>query len=390
MTHPESPARAAPLAEVARLFLRLGFVAFGGPAAHIAMFRDEVVVRRQWITDEHFLDLLGATNLIPGPNSTEMALHIGYVRAGKRGLITAGLCFILPAMLIVLALAAAYVEYGTTPAAEWLLYGIKPVIIAVIVQAIWKLLKPAVKGPTLGLIGAVTFVLYLAGVYELLLLFGSGLLFMLIKNAARLRRASGITAARGLGWLGLPGALITPTAAAAPASLSVLFLTFLKIGAIWYGSGYVLLAFLRTDFVERLGWITNQQLLDAVAVGQFTPGPLLTAATFIGYVVKGFPGALLATLGIILPSFIFVWATNPFIPRLRRSPWLSALLDGVNVAALGLMAAVTLELGISAVQDAFTLVLAASAAALLFRFKVNSTWLIIGGGIAGLCYSLVT
>lgn len=390
MTHPESPARAAPLAEVARLFLRLGFVAFGGPAAHIAMFRDEVVVRRQWITDEHFLDLLGATNLIPGPNSTEMALHIGYVRAGKRGLITAGLCFILPAMLIVLALAAAYVEYGTTPAAEWLLYGIKPVIIAVIVQAIWKLLKTAVKGPTLGLIGAVTFVLYLAGVYELLLLFGSGLLFMLIKNAARLRRASGITAARGLGWLGLPGALLTPTAAAAPASLSVLFLTFLKIGAIWYGSGYVLLAFLRTDFVERLGWITNQQLLDAVAVGQFTPGPLLTTATFIGYIVKGFPGALLATLGIILPSFIFVWATNPFIPRLRRSPWLSALLDGVNVAALGLMAAVTLELGISAVQDAFTLVLAASAAALLFRFKVNSTRLIIGGGIAGLCYSLVT
>lgn len=375
------------LKEVSLLFLRLGFTAFGGPAAHIAMFRDEVITRRQWITDEHFLDMLGATNLIPGPNSTEMAIHLGYVRAGWRGLIVAGLCFILPAALVVLSLAVLYVEYGTTPAAEWLLYGIKPVIIAVVAQAMWGLSKTAVKSRLLGVIGAAVFFLYLMGLNELLLLFGGGLLFMLVKNAVRLRNVLGQSGLSGLATLGLPGALLVPTAASAAAtsvSMSTLFFTFLKIGSVLYGSGYVLLAFLRNDFVERLGWLSNQQLLDAVAVGQFTPGPVFTTATFIGYVMGGFPGALLATIGIFLPSFVFVLATNPLIPRLRRSAWLSGLLDGINVAALGLMAAVTLELGMSAIRDGITAAVAGISAVLLIRFKVNSTWLILGGGLVGL------
>jgi len=380
--------------EVARLFLRLGFTAFGGPAAHVALFRDEVVTRRRWITDAHFLDLLGATNLIPGPNSTEMAIHVGYVRAGWRGLLAAGLCFVLPAALIVLGLAVLYVEYGTTPAAEWLLYGIKPVIIAIIAQAMWGLFRTALKGWGLAVLGAAVFALYLAGVSEILLLLGGGVLYMLVYNADRLRRTHWRVGALALAMPGLPGTLLASTAAtaaaaASPVSLLTLFLIFLKIGSVLYGSGYVLLAFLRGDFVERLGWITNQQLLDAVAVGQVTPGPLFTAATFIGYLVGGFSGALLATAGIFLPSFLFVWISNPFIPRLRRSVWLSGLLDGVNVAALGLMAAVTLELGVSAIRDAITMALALASAVLLIRFRVRSTWLIAGGGLVGLACALL-
>jgi chromate transporter len=395
MTHksgdfPTEPGQGA-LPQVAQVFLRLGFTAFGGPAAHIAMFREEVVTRRQWITDEHFLDLLGATNLIPGPNSTEMAIHIGYARAGWRGLIVAGTCFVLPAASIVLALAVLYVHYGRTPTAEWLLYGIKPVIIAVILQAIWGLLGKAAKNWFLGAVGVTVFGLYLLGLNEILLLFGGGLAAMLASRATLISEA--IKGSAGaLTLLGLPGALLTqlPASSSASISLSVLFLTFLKIGAVLYGSGYVLLAFLRNDFVERLGWLTNQQLLDAIAIGQFTPGPVLTTATFIGYLVAGLPGAVLATVGIFLPSFIFVLVTNPFIPRMRRSPWLSALLDGVNVAALGLMAAVTLELGRNGIVDAMTAALAIGAAILLVRFKINSTWLITGGGIIGLVYSLIS
>lgn len=384
-----SPDARGPVRDVALLFLRLGMVAFGGPAAHIAMFRDEVVTRRKWISNQHFLDLLGATNLIPGPNSSEMALHVGYVRAGWRGLLAAGVCFALPAALIVLALAVLYVEYGTTPAAEWLLYGIKPVVIAIIAQAIWGLLRTAVKGRLLAIIGAAAFALYLLGVNELLLMFGGGVLFMLVRNAARLRHLRGRTGASAIAALGIPGTLLGPAASAgATFSLGGLFLTFLKIGAVWYGSGYVLLAFLRNDFVERLGWLSTQQLLDAVAVGQITPGPLFTTATFIGYVIGGFPGALVATLGIFVPSLVFVLATNPFIPRLRNSPWLSGLLDGVNVAALGLMAAVTVELGRDALRDGITVALAALAAALLFRYKVSTIWLILGGAVAGLVSSL--
>jgi len=373
------------LRELAGLFLKLGLIAFGGPAAHIAMMRDEVVTRRGWLSAEHFLDLLGATNLIPGPNSTEMAIHIGYVRAGWRGLIVAGLCFILPAAAIVLALAWLYVAYGATPGAEWLLYGVKPVIIAIVVQALWGLARSALKNRLLAAVGLTVLALYLLGFNEIALLLGGGLLVML---AANLRRR-GAAGALGALLLGPPSALLAQAAAGAPVSLSTLFLTFLKIGAVLYGSGYVLLAFLRNDLVERLGWLTDRQLLDAVAIGQVTPGPVFTTATFIGYVVAGAPGAALATIGIFLPSFVFVALSNPLIPRLRRSPWMGAFLDGANVAAVGLMAAVTWELGRAAVVDWLTAALALGAALLLVRYKINSTWLVAAGAAAGVIYHLV-
>jgi chromate transporter len=346
------------------------------------MLRDEVVVRRRWLTEEHFLDLLGATNLIPGPNSTEMVMHVGQVRAGWRGLIAAGAGFILPAAGIVLALAWAYVRYGATPAAEYLLYGIKPVIIAIVVQALWGLGRAALKGPLLVGLAAAVAGLYLLGVNELLLLLGGGLIFMLMRG---LQRPPGAKAAPLAGLLPLlSGWSLAGWLRAGPAaafSLWLLFLNFLKIGSVLYGSGYVLLAFLRSDFVIRLGWLTDRQLLDAVAIGQFTPGPVFTTATFIGYVLGGWPGALLATLGIFLPSFILVAAVNPLVPRLRRSAWLGALLDGVNAAALGLMAAVTWELGRAAIVDWPTIVLAVAAAVLLLRYKINSAWLVLGGGL---------
>jgi chromate transporter len=383
-----APSGRGALGEVAGLALKLGCTAFGGPAAHIAMLRDEVVERRRWISDAHFLDLLGATNLIPGPNSTEMVIHIGYLRAGWRGLIVGGVCFILPAALIVLALAWAYVAYGATPAATWLLYGVKPVIIAVVVQALWGLGRSAVKSWLLGAVGLATLALYLLGGNEIALLLGGGALVMLIAN---LRRLWGPGRGRGLAaalLLGGPGALLAQ-AVGSSVSLATLFLTFLKIGAVLYGSGYVLLAFLHNDFVGRLGWLTDKQLLDAVAIGQVTPGPVFTTATFIGYIVAGAPGAALATAGIFLPSFAFVALTNPLIPRLRRSPWMGAFLDGVNVAAVGLMVAVTWELGRAAIVDWLTLALALVATVLLLRFKINSTWLVAGGAAAGLLAQLL-
>lgn len=363
------------LGEVAGLALKLGFTAFGGPAAHIAMLHDEVVIRRKWITEEHFLDLLGATNLIPGPNSTEMVIYVGHARSGWRGLVVAGVLFILPAALIVLAFAWLYVQYGATPGAEWLLYGIKPAIIAVILQAIWSLGKTAVKGRLLAMVGLSVLVLYLVGLNELLLLFGAGLLIMLIRNWGK----QGSHKIPLVGLLpGLPALIAQAPGTSSLTLLVQLFLVFLKIGAVLYGSGYVLLAFLHSDFVERLGWLTNQQLLDAVAVGQFTPGPVFTTATFIGYVIGGWPGAVVATTGIFLPSFILVAAVNPLVPRLRQSPWMGSLLDGVNVASLGLMAGVTFELGRAAIVDWFTALLAVLSAVVLLRFKVNTTWLILG------------
>jgi chromate transporter len=371
----------SPLAEVATLFLKLGFTAFGGPAAHIAIMHDEVVKRRRWLTDEQFLDLLGATNLIPGPNSTEMAIHIGYVRTGWRGLIVGGLCFISPAVLIVLALAWLYARFGTTPQAGWLLYGVKPVVIAIIVQALWILGSKALKNTGLIVIGVIAFALYFFGINEIALLFAGGLVFMIISNV---RRMSNLHPALLLP-LGGAGLLQAPI----PFSLSTLFLTFLKIGSVLYGSGYVLLAFLRNDFVLRLGWLTDQQLLDAVAIGQVTPGPLFTAATFIGYLLGGIPGALLATLGIFLPSFIFVAISNPLIPKIRNSAWAGSLLDGVNASALGLMAAVTVQLGISSLIDLYTVMIAILSLTLLLRYKVNSTWLIAGGAIAGFIFSFI-
>lgn len=378
----EQPSSPGPLGEVAALFLKLGAISFGGPAAHIALMRDEVVTRRNWVTDQQFLDLLGATNLIPGPNSTEMAIHLGFARAGWRGLVVAGSLFILPAMLIVMCLAWLYVQYGSTPEAGWLLYGIKPVIIAVVVQALWGLLKTAVKGPAHAVVGLCVLGLYLLGFNEILLLFGGGLLVVLLENGTRVWRSRSPVAFVPL--FGMAPVLAQAATGLASFNLLALFLTFLKIGAVLYGSGYVLLAFLRNDLVERLGWLTNQQLLDAVAIGQLTPGPFFTTATFIGYALGGVPGALVATLGIFLPSFVFVALSGPFVRRLRRSRWTASLLDGVNVAALGLMSAVTWELGSSALVDAPTALVALVAGIALVRFRVNSAWLVLAGGGMGL------
>lgn len=371
------------LREVARLFLKLGVIAFGGPAAHIAMMHDEMVQRRQWVTEQEFLDLLGATNLIPGPNSTEMAIHLGFKRAGWHGLIAAGMCFILPAMLIVLVFAWAYVRFGSTPQAAWLLYGITPVIIAVVFQALWTLARRAVKGVGLGVLGAAVFVLYLGGLGEIPLMFGAGVLAMLVTNVPRLLGSSAILVPLPLAALAHSAPL---SALAVPSGLLKLFLVFFKVGAVLYGSGYVLLAFLQRDLVTRLGWLSNQQLLDAVAVGQFTPGPVFTTATFVGFVVGSWWGAVLATVGIFLPSFVFVAVINPLIPRLRASSWFGSLLDGVNVAAVALMAAVTLTLGRAAIVDPFTAGLALVATVLLLRYKVNSTWLVLSGGVIAVIY----
>ncbi|MCW5875720.1 MAG: chromate efflux transporter [Anaerolineales bacterium] len=366
--------------ELILLFLRLGFTAFGGPAAHIAMLHDEVVTRRRWLSEAEFMDLLGATNLIPGPNSTEMVIHVGLHRAGWRGLLAAGIAFIAPAMLIVLGLAWLYVEYGHLPQAAWLLYGIKPVVIAIILQALWKLTPSALKGLGLTLLAALAVALYFAGVNEIALLFGLALIVVALRAA---RRGAGGAAALfpALG-LGLPALTV------AGFSLPVLFLSFFKIGAVLYGSGYVLLAFLRAEFVERLAWLSEQQLLDAIAIGQVTPGPVFTTATFVGYLLGGLPGGLVATLGIFLPSFILVALSHRWISRLRSSPLAAAFLDGVNAASLGLMAAVTLQLGAAAFVDLPTAAIGVLAAILLLRYNLNSTWLILGGGLAGLLLSL--
>lgn len=379
----EGPRRAATsrLREVVGLFLRLGATAFGGPAAHIALMHSEVVERRKWLTEQQFLDLLGATNLIPGPNSTEMAIHLGYLRAGLPGLVAAGISFILPAMLIVMGMAWIYLRYGSTPQAAWLLYGIKPVIIAVILQALLGLGRSAVKNRLTAVIGLAVFVLYLLGINELILLFASGVLVMLIRNWQHLRSRK-MTGVKSL--LPFLPAISTFAVSAVPFSLPVLFFTFLKIGSILYGSGYVLLAFLRADFVQRLGWLTETQLIDAIAVGQVTPGPVFTTATFIGYLLGGVPGAVLATLGIFLPAFIFVVITNPYIPRLRQSRWAGALLDGVNVASLGLMAGVTLQLGQASLIDPLTIVMMILAVVVLVRYKINATWLVLAGAAVGL------
>jgi chromate transporter len=365
--------------EVAALFLKLGLIAFGGPAAHIALMRQEVVQRRHWLSEQAFLDLLGASNLIPGPTSTELAIYLGYSRAGRIGLVLAGLLFILPAMLLVLAFAWAYVEFGSTPEAGALLYGVKPVIVAVIVQAIYGLLRSAVKSWALGVVVVVTAGMYFGGLNPLVPLFGLAILVMLIENRARLSASSHSSA---LVLMAVPLAQAAP--AAAGFSLGVLFLTFLKIGATLYGSGYVLLAFLHDDFVNRLGWLTDQQLLDAIAVGQLTPGPVFTTATFIGYVVGSWAGAIVATVAVFLPSFVFVAVVYPLVPRLRASPWTAAFLDGANAAAVGLMAAVAWQLGATSIVDALTAALGLLATLLLIRFRVNSAWLVLGGALTGL------
>lgn len=368
--------------EVIGLFLKLGFTAFGGPAAHVGLMHEEVVRRRRWITDQHFLDLLGATNLIPGPNSTEMAIHIGFTHAGWAGLLAGGFCFVLPASLMVLGLAWLYVHYGSMPQVEWLLYGIKPVMITIIGQALWNLGKKAVRSTALALLGIAVMTLYFLGVNEIGLLFGGGIVYMLYSGLKRLHKVN-LSALSILPLGGLSG-MVSLANYNVPFSLPLLFFTFLKIGSILYGSGYVLLAFLRTDFVVRFGWLTDQQLIDAIAIGQVTPGPLFTTATFIGYLLAGIPGAVLGTLGIFLPSFIFVALSNPLIPRIRNSGWVSSLLDGVNVASLGLMAAVTYQLGQASLIDLPTLLITLVSLALLIRLRINSTWLIVGGALIGL------
>jgi chromate transporter len=366
------------LRELFLLFTKLGFVAFGGPAAHVAMMRDEVVTRRKWMGDQEFLDLNGATNLIPGPNSTELAIHIGRARAGWRGLLVAGTCFIVPAALIVLLLAALYARYGSTPTGQDLLYGITPVVIAIVAQALWGLLRTAVKGWTTAAVGAGALGLYLfAGVPEIPLLFGAAAIVFAAENARsrwRERVSSFVPPA------GLPLGFLALQVPASLSGLGPLFLSFLKIGSVLFGSGYVLLAFLRSEVVGP-GMLTEQQLVDAVAVGQVTPGPVFTTATFIGYLLEGVPGAAVATLGIFLPAFVFVAVTAPYVGRLRRSPTFSGMLDGVNVASLALMAGVTWQLGRATVVDPFSASIGVAALVLLVRFKVSSAWLVVGGAV---------
>jgi chromate transporter len=385
MTGPEAstPGGRTSLAELARLFLKLGTIAFGGPAAHIAMMEDEVVRRRRWLTPEEFLDDLGATTLIPGPNSTELAIHIGHARAGWRGLLVAGACFILPATLIVGTIAWAYVRFGSLPAVASLLYGVKPVVIAVVAQALWRLGRTALKTPGLWALGAAAVCATAFGANEILVLVAAAAVMALLRSSSLHRSRAAVLPAAPLFCCALPLA----AAGSASVSLWMLFGVFAKAGAVLFGSGYVLLAFLRADLVDRLQWLTEQQLLDAVAVGQVTPGPVFTTATFIGYVLGGPAGAVVATVGIFLPAFVFVALSGPLIPRLRRSPTASAVLDGVNVASLALMVVVSFLLARAALVDVVTIGLSLASAYLLFRARVNSAWLVLGGAVVGLLAS---
>jgi len=367
----------ARLGELALVFLRLGTTAFGGPAAHIAMMEDEVVRRRRWMTREEFLDLLGAANLIPGPNSTELAIHVGHRQGGWAGLLVAGVSFILPAVLIVTAFAWAYVRYGSLPEVAGILYGVKPVIIVIVLQALWSLGKTAVKTKFLAVVGLAGIALTWLGVHELLILAGAGLLVVLVRVVAQHDR-------RSLSVCSISQfAFLLQSTATSTFGLLPLFLFFLKVGAVLYGSGYVLLAFIRADLVERWHWLTETQLLDAIAVGQVTPGPVFTTATFIGYVLGGYQGAIVATLGIFLPAFFFVALSGPLVPRIRRSPVAGAFLDGVNVAALSLMVLVIYQLGRASLVDIKTVLIGVISGFILFRFRINSAWAVLGGAIVG-------
>jgi chromate transporter len=371
------------------LFLKLGFTAFGGPAAHIALMKDEVVTRRQWMTEAEFLDLLGATNLIPGPNSTQMAIHIGYRRAGWPGLLAAGVSFIAPAAAIVLLCAWAYREYGGLPQTQAILHGVKPVIIAIVVRAVWGLIGTAVKNRYYALLGIAALTLALLGVDVLVLLFTAGALAATVWWISQPKQSP-----RGLLWvygiaatmIGLPEVLTRLNRAPEPRPYTplALFAFFLKVGTTLYGGGYVLIAFLRDGLVHQWHWLTEAQLLDAIAVGQSTPGPLFTTATFVGYLMGGVTGALIATVAIFLPSFILIAISGPIVPLLRRSSLAGAFLDGVNVSALALMAAVIVQLGRAALVDSYTIAVALIGLALLLRYRINSVWLIGAGAICGL------
>ncbi len=362
---------------VAGVFLRIGATAFGGPAAVIAIMRDEVVARRKWLSEQQFLDMIGATNLSPGPSASKLAMYIGHARAGWSGLCAGGLAFMAPAVAIMLVLAWAYVRYEATPAAGWLLYGIKPVIIPLIVQALWNLGQSAVKGRITALVSMAVFTLTFTGINLLALLVGGGLIVLIARNGFRLR---GLVGRNFL--LPLPLSLASITTPVASVSLGALFLLFLKVGAVMYGSGYVLFAFLHDDLVQGRGWLTEQQLIDAIAAGQMKPGPLSTSATFIGYLLGGLPGALLATAGIYLPAFAIVALSGSLIPRIRRSVWASRFLDGVNAAALGLMAGVTWSLARAAFVDGYAVLLGVLGGALLVRFKIGGVQLVgLGAGM---------
>ena len=358
------------LRELAVLFGTLGVIGFGGPAAHVALMRREVVERRGWLTDAEMLDLVGVTSLIPGPNSTELAMLVGLRRAGRAGLVVAGLAFILPAAAIVLALAWAYVAYGATPAGAALLYGIAPVIVAIVVAAVIAFARTALGSALTAVLAVAVAMLWLAGVNEIALLAGGALVVAVARLGSRAPMAA-------------PLALVTAGGAAA-VDLLTLGGLFLKAGALLFGSGYVLIAFLRGDLVERLGWLTDQQLIDAVAIGQVTPGPLFTTATFIGYVLAGVPGAIVATVTIFLPAFVIVALVGPWVGRVRERPMTAALLDGVNAAAIGLMAAVSVQLGATAIRDPLTAVIGVAAAILLVVGRVPSVLLVLAGGAVGL------
>lgn len=374
-----------PLRELAMLFTRLGVTAFGGPAAHIAMMQEEVVRRRKWLSDEEFLDLLSATQLIPGPNSTEMAIHIGHRRAGFAGLLVAGACFIIPAVVIVLALARIYVQFGSLPALAGMLDCVKPVIIAIVLQAVWNLGRSAVKNTRLAVVGAGALAANLCGLSELATLAAAAVatLGLHAASATTVRRNT-LKAIEPFALFGLSAGVEAASANAAPAIVASLFGIFAKIGAVLYGSGYVLLAFVEAEFVHQRNWLTQTQLLDAVAVGQLTPGPVFTTATFVGYIIAGYSGAMAATGGIFLPAFLFVAISGPIVPRMRRSPLIGVLLDGVNVASLALMAAVIIELGRHAITTPLGGLLLTAAGLALLKYRINSTWIIAGAAIIGL------
>ncbi len=376
----------SPLAEVAWVFFKLGTTAFGGPAAHIAMMRQECVVRRQWLTEAEFLDLLGATNLLPGPNSTEMAIHLGLIRAGWPGLVVAGLCFIVPAAALVISLGWLYQRFGHLPQLGRALVWVQPVMIAVVIQAISGLLRPAAKTRGLALLGGLALALALAGIDELVLLFGAGLYWGTqhwARQALRPWKSVATLWASAGAKVALPTLMTLAPSGPMAYSLSALFMFFLKIGAVLYGSGYVLLAFLQDALVRDWGWLTASQLLDAITVGQVTPGPVFTTATFVGYLLGGLPGAGWATLGIFLPSFVLVALSGKLVPRLRQSPVASACLDGVNVASLALMGAVTLTLGAQVLQTPLSWGILTISALLLIYLRINATWLIALSLLAG-------
>jgi chromate transporter len=374
--------RDASLGELALAFLKLGTIAFGGPAAHLAMMEEEFVRRRRWITQAEFLDRMAAANLIPGPSSTETTIFIGQLKRGWRGLIVAGSCFLLPAAIIVSLIAWAYVRYGALPQVAGMLYAIKPVVVAIVIQALWKLSKTGVRTKFLAAIAALAVVLNLFGFGPIVVLLIAGT----ISAAALWLRMKSRPVAVSLGALPkfFAAAVVTAaTAAALPFTLWRLFLSFLKIGSVIFGSGYVLLAFLQSEFVERLHWLTEKQLIDAVAVGQFTPGPVFTTATFIGYILGGWLGAIVATVGIFLPGFLLVAASGPLLPRIRRSPAISAALDGVVAGSLALMAVVTWQLGKAAIMDRMTIAIFVVSVVALLRFRVNSVWLIGAAAVGG-------